>query len=129
MALFNSKNNKKTASPKKKEDVKDVVKKDSTPKVAGLGGRHFEVIKNPRITEKATFVSEKNNVYTFDVEVGSNEKEIKSAIKALYNVSPTKVNVVNRRGKFVFQRGKAGRRPATKKAYVFLKKGDKIEFA
>ena len=92
-------------------------------------GTHFEVIKNPRITEKATFVSEKNSVYTFDVSTSANEKAIKGAIKAIYNVEPIKVNVVNKKGKNVFQRGKVGRRPLAKKAYVYLKKGDKIEFA
>lgn len=129
MALFGSKNNKDVKdSPKKKEVSKEIVKKETSAKTL-VTGRHFEVIKNPRITEKATFISEKNNVYTFDVATNSNEREIKGAIKAIYNVEPIKVNVVNKKGQLVFQRGKLGKRPLSKKAYVYLKKGDKIEFA
>ena len=44
-----------------------------------------DIIKNPRVTEKASFAFEKN-VYTFDVSKGANKKEIKKAIFTLYNV-------------------------------------------
>lgn len=118
MAIFDSK---KKAT--KTKAVKSSANKDSKS-VANFG-----VVKNPRITEKATFVSEKVNVYTFDVDVSANERDVKAAIKELYNVTPVKVNLLAVRGKQVFSRGKLGRKASGKKAYVYLKEGDKIEFA
>lgn len=85
-----------------------------------------KLIKNPRVTEKASFVSEQN-VYTFNVERNANKTEISKAIKALYKVTPVKINIVNIPKKKVVVRGKPGSRGGGKKAMVFLKKGDKIE--
>ncbi|MBP7804785.1 MAG: 50S ribosomal protein L23 [Candidatus Pacebacteria bacterium] len=87
------------------------------------------IIKNPRITEKATLLIEKN-AYTFDVAMNATKKEIMQAVKALYKVTPVEVRTlkvqarpVNPRGR----RGKPGMTSVGKKAYVYLKKGDKIE--
>ena len=86
-----------------------------------------DIIKNPRITEKASFAQEQN-VYTFDVSAGANKTEIKKAIFALYNVKPIRVNVLPVPKKSVFSRGKAGTKGGGRKALVYLKMGDKIEF-
>jgi len=86
-----------------------------------------DIIKNPRITEKASFAHEQN-VYTFDVSKGANKTEIKKAIFTLYNVKPIKVNVLPVPKKNVFSRGKAGVKGGGRKALVYLKAGDKIEF-
>ena len=43
------------------------------------------IIKNPRITEKATMLVEES-CYTFDVAKGTTKSEIIKAIKALYKV-------------------------------------------
>ena len=51
-----------------------------------------DIIKNPRITEKASLAQEQN-VYTFDISSGTNKIEIKKAIFALYKVKPIKVNI------------------------------------
>lgn len=85
------------------------------------------IIKNPRITEKASNAFE-HNVYTFDVALGANKIEIKKAIFALYKVKPTKVNVLPVPKKDVFSKGKAGTKGGGRKALVYLKEGDKIEF-
>lgn len=85
------------------------------------------IIKNPRITEKASFAAEQN-VYTFDVTKDANKTEIKKAIFALYKVKPVKVNVLPVPYKQTFSKGKAGVRGGGHKALVYLKKGDKIEF-
>ena len=45
----------------------------------------------------------------------------------MYKVSPMKVRIVNLPAKKVFVRGKWGEKTSVKKAYVYLKKGDKIE--
>lgn len=64
----------------------------------------------PRITEKAAIAADKANAYVFDVSRDANKRSIALAIKAKYKVTPIKVNVAK-----------------GKKAYVYLKKGDKIE--
>ena len=85
------------------------------------------IIKNPRITEKASFNIEQN-VYTFDIAKSANKTEIKKAIFALYKVHPVKVNVLTIPKKNIMSKGKAGTKGGGRKALVYLKKGDKIEF-
>ncbi|MFA5841242.1 MAG: 50S ribosomal protein L23 [Candidatus Paceibacterota bacterium] len=84
-------------------------------------------IKNPRITEKASNAFE-HNVYTFDITQSANKTEIKKAIFALYKVHPVKVNVLTVPKKEIMSKGKAGVKGGGRKALVYLKKGDKIEF-
>lgn len=84
------------------------------------------VIVRPRITEKATKVAE-GNVYTFDITPNASKTQVKEAIVKLYKVTPLKVNVMKIRARKVFVRGKRGVTAGGRKAYVFLKKGDKIE--
>jgi len=86
------------------------------------------LIKNPRITEKATMHAE-GNVYTFDVSPFATKPEIGKAIQALYKVTQKKINVITIRAKKVFVRGKKGKKSGGKKAMVYLKKGEKIEIA
>jgi large subunit ribosomal protein L23 len=85
------------------------------------------VLRGPRITEKAAISADRNNVYVFEVTKDSTKDSIAASVKATYSVTPVKVRVVNMKAKNVFVRGKRGTKAATKKAYVYLKKGDKIE--
>lgn len=86
-----------------------------------------EVIKNPRITEKATMVVEKN-IYTFDVVPNATKSEIKKSVQKLFKVTPTKIAIITIRQKHIVVRGKRGLKAGGKKALVYLKKGDKINF-
>jgi len=86
------------------------------------------IIKKPRITEKSGLQAEGFGVYTFEVTAKANKKNIAKAIKEIYKVTPVKVNITNLPAKIIFARGKTGRKSAIKKAIVYLKKGDKIEF-
>ena len=85
------------------------------------------IIKNPRITEKASNALGQN-VYTFDVSASANKTEISKAIFMLYKVKPVKINVLPVPYKNIMSRGKKGVRGGGKKALVYLKEGDKIEF-
>lgn len=85
------------------------------------------IIKNPRVTEKASFAFEQN-VYTFDISASANKTEIKKAIFALYKVHPIKVNVLSIPKKKTMSKGIKGVRGGGRKAFVYLKKEDKIEF-
>jgi large subunit ribosomal protein L23 len=87
------------------------------------------ILKNPRITEKASMLAE-GNAYTFNVAIDATKKEIAHAVKMLYKVTPLRVRTLaipktstSPRG----ARGKVGTTGGGKKAYVYLKKGDKIE--
>jgi large subunit ribosomal protein L23 len=84
------------------------------------------IIKNPRITEKASLVAQ-NNTYIFDVAVDATKKAVAFAVESQYKVVPVKVNIVRYPSKRVFTRGKSGSRGGGKKAYVYLKKGDTIQ--
>jgi large subunit ribosomal protein L23 len=88
-----------------------------------------DIILRPRITEKTGIMNEISNVYTFEVVKTATKHTVEKAIKALYKVTPEKVRIVNLPAKKVFVRGKNGSKSAVKKALVFLKKGDKIDFA
>ena len=85
------------------------------------------IIKNPRVTEKASFGVERN-VYTFDISSSANKTEIKKAIFALYKVKPIRINVLPVPKKNIMSKGKAGVKGGGRKALVYLKKEDKIEF-
>lgn len=85
------------------------------------------VIVKPRITEKSVRLGEQN-VYTFEVRRTATKRDVAAAIKALYNVTPVNVNIVNKTPRQFMSRAK-GRRlteKGMKKAYVYLKKGDTI---
>jgi large subunit ribosomal protein L23 len=86
-----------------------------------------KILKNPRITEKAAHLSG-NGVYTFDITTTTTKPMIKKAIEQVYKVVPVKVTVSTIIAKKVFRKGGWGVKKGGRKAMVFLKKGDKIEF-
>ena len=87
------------------------------------------ILRKPRITEKAAEASQKEKgVYTFEVSAGANKTQVKSAVKELFKVTPVKVNIINTSEKNVISRRKRGVVSGIKKAMVYLKKGDKIDF-
>lgn len=118
-----------------KKNVKKVVKKEKalSPGNARIdqgakGGEKLSyIIESPRITEKASFQAA-DGVYTFNVHPKTNKIQVKKAIKEIYNIDPVKVNIITSKKKNVFIRGKKGTKAAGKKALVYLKEGDKIEF-
>jgi large subunit ribosomal protein L23 len=85
------------------------------------------VLIRPRVTEKAALQGEKLNVYAFEVTRDATKKSIIASVKEIYKVTPTDVHMVTIPKKNVFVRGKRGVKGGGKKAYVYLKKGDKIE--
>lgn len=85
------------------------------------------IIIRPRITEKAGVMAEKGGVYVFEVHSGASKHDIALAVRELYNVTPAKIAVTRIPSKEVFVRGKWGVKQGGKKAYIYLKKGDKID--
>ncbi len=88
------------------------------------------ILISPRITEKGAYLAEQG-AYIFNVAPGANKKAIAGAIKEIYGVSARKVTLVAIPRKRVMTRGtnRMGLTAGGKKAYVFLKKGDKIDIA
>ncbi len=85
-----------------------------------------DIIIRPIISEKSTELMEQNK-YVFQVARDANKLTVSKAMKELFNVTPSKVNVLNVRGKNRRLRFKVGKRSAWKKAIVTLSPGDKIE--
>ncbi len=72
-----------------------------------------------------------SGAYAFNVMPNATKKSVAEAIREIYQVTPRKVTLVALPRKRVQTRGtnRMGQTRGGKKAYVFLKKGDKIEIA
>jgi large subunit ribosomal protein L23 len=87
------------------------------------------ILLGAHITEKANLQAEKNNVYTFKVSGIATKHAIAHAVKTVYKVTPTAVRVVSLPNKSIFVRGRKAFKSGFKKAYITLKKGEKIDAA
>ncbi len=88
--------------------------------------RMYDTILSPVVTEKATRLSEYNQV-TFRVPLSATKPEIKAAVEGLFSVKVTAVNTVLVKGKTKRFRGREGQRSDVKKAMVTLAEGQKID--
>ena len=88
------------------------------------------VLIRPHVTEKATDLSE-HGVYAFEINKAANKMHVRHAVEKLYKVRPIKVAIVNGKPKLM-KNPRTGRiqtkKTGLKKALVYLKRGDKIEF-
>jgi large subunit ribosomal protein L23 len=86
----------------------------------------------PRLSEKTYGLSEALNVYTFEVPADATKLTVAAAVKAQYEVTPTKVRIAAVAGKSKRTYKKSTRSTVTgtksgiRKAYVTLKEGDKL---
>ncbi|MBS4019729.1 50S ribosomal protein L23 [Azonexus hydrophilus] len=90
--------------------------------------RLMQVLLAPQISEKATYVAEKNEQVIFRVATDATKPEIKAAVELLFKVEVESVQVANVKGKVKRFKGATGRRKGWKKAYVCLKAGQEINF-
>ena len=88
--------------------------------------RHYDTIIAPVITEKATLLSEHNQV-VFKVRDEATKPQIKAAVEALFGVKVKAVNTLNQKGKVKRFRGRVGRRSDVKKAIVTLAEGSRLD--
>jgi large subunit ribosomal protein L23 len=89
---------------------------------------HYDVIKKPIITEKATMASEAGAV-VFQVAMNATKPQIKEAVEAVFGVKVKAVNTTITKGKVKKFRGRTGERSDKKKAYVMLEEGNTIDVA
>ena len=94
----------------------------------------WDILKSPVVTEKSVILKEDSTdensnrkagqVLTFKVAIKATKPEIKGAVEEIFNVKVAAVRTVQYDGK-VKRRGRIeGRKPAWKKAYVTLRKGE-----
>jgi len=92
----------------------------------------MSVLIKPIITEKMTASSEKHNRYGFVVATDANKIQIKQAVEKNYGVTVESIKTMNYVGKVksrnTTQGVAVGRVNKHKKAIVYLKKGDAIDF-
>lgn len=89
-------------------------------------GAAYEIIREPLITEKATFLTQ-NNQYSFKVSMDATKNDVKAAVEKVFKVDVVSVNTVNAAGKLKVFKGRRGRRSDYKKAIVRLKAGQTID--
>jgi large subunit ribosomal protein L23 len=90
--------------------------------------RLMKVLLAPIISEKATFVAEKNEQVVFLVTSDATKPEIRAAVEMLFKVEVKSVQVANRQGKQKRSGRFNGRRNHTRRAFVCLKPGLEINF-
>ena len=90
--------------------------------------RLMQVLLAPQVSEKSTFVAEKNEQVVFRVVGSATKPEIKAAVELLFKVEVESVQVANVKGKEKRFGRLIGRRKNWKKAYVCLKPGQEINF-
>jgi len=88
----------------------------------------YDVIKRPRVSEKATVLHEQYGVIVLEVAVKATKIEIKQAVQQAFGKKVASVNTANYAGKARRKRtAAAGTTPAWKKAYVRLAEGESLD--
>ena len=94
--------------------------------------RLMQVLLKPQVSEKATFIVEKNNQIIFRVVQDATKPEIRAAVELMWKsqkIEVTGVQVSNVKGKEKRFGRVMGRRTNWKKAYVSIKSGQEINFS
>ena len=88
----------------------------------------YTTVLSPVISEKTNRLGDESNQYAFKVAVTANKSEVKNAIEKLFEVVVEDVQILNVKGKTKAFRGRQGKRPNWKKAYVRVQEGQLIDF-
>lgn len=111
----------------KKGDEKDVSDKKTFWNDRRGSGNVQNVLVKPRVTEKSALQAA-GGVYTFEVAASSGKKEVMKAFNKVYGKTPIRVNIMNNATKKKRTRFGIGTTKNRKKALVFLKKGETIDY-
>ncbi len=91
--------------------------------------RLMQVLLAPIVSEKSTFIADKNQQVAFRVIQDATKPEVKAAVELLFKVQVESVQMLNTKGKAKRFGRFMGRRRNERKAYVSLKPGQEIDFA
>ena len=86
----------------------------------------YDKIISPLVTEKSTNLSEQNKV-VFKVPTKATKENLKKNIEKIFKVNVTKVNIINKKSRIKFTRGRKVKVSGFKKAIITLKKGQSID--
>ena len=86
----------------------------------------YDIILSPVITEKATKLTETNQI-VFRVTLEATKPQIAKAVADLFKVKVKEVNTIKVKGKKKMARGKPYMRSDFKKAIVTLEEGQQID--
>ena len=89
----------------------------------------MNIVLAPVVSEKSTFVADKNRQYVFRVADGATKPQIKAAVELMFKTKVDDVTLLNVRGKERRFGRLVGRKRNWKKAYVRLAEGQEINFA
>ena len=126
------------SEPSKKEKATEKAsdkKAEKKPESAAPAARRFgmdrlmTVVLAPVVSEKSTFVADKNRQYVFRVADDATKPEIKAAVELMFRTKVHGVTVSNVKGKERRFGRTIGRKRSWKKAYVRLAEGQEINFA
>jgi large subunit ribosomal protein L23 len=93
------------------------------------------IILSPLVTEKAQYLQEIGSSqgkrmikYSFRVHPSANKIMVKDAIRKIYKIVPSSVNIMVYKGKIKKFRNMPSQRPHWKKAVVTFENGETLEF-
>ena len=86
----------------------------------------YDKILSPLVTEKSTNLSEQNKI-VFKVPTKATKENLKRNIEKIFKVNVTKVNIINKKSRIKFTRGRKVKVSGFKKAIITLKKGQSID--
>lgn len=133
MGLFFKKTKKeKSFKDKKPKEQKEEEKKLASVKTTTTKAKKKDIkvaptiLDKPQITEKASFLMEKNQ-YIFQIFKDATKSEVKKAVEEVYGVDVEKVRIINVKRKKKRLGRTTGWTKGYKKAIVTIKKGQEIE--
>lgn len=90
--------------------------------------RLSKVLISPVVSEKSTRAADQSKQMVFKVLRDASKPEIRKAVEKMFDVTVTRVQVSNVKGKIKRFGQTMGRRSDWKKAYVTLAEGSDIDF-
>ena len=89
----------------------------------------YDIIIKPILSERSTFLQERENAYTFEVARDATKLQVKKAVEKIFGVKVKSVRTINVKGKKKRLGRFEGKRRDWKKAIVYLAdKEQKIDF-
>lgn len=85
----------------------------------------ISVVLKPVITEKSMRLAA-SGTYMFNIGMSANKPMVAQAVKEQFKVDATKVRIAITKGKVKKLKGVTGKRKDSKRAFVTVKKGQKI---
>ncbi len=88
----------------------------------------YDIVRKPLVTEKS-MAGQQKSTYTFLVATDANKADVRRAVEKIYNVKVDAVRTLKTKGKYKRMKNMLleGKRKDTKKAYVTLKEGYRLD--